>query len=1121
MGTQRKNHRACRANGAYTLMIMSLKVYRFSNYLNTAEREQFRSLCKLLKNSSEDYILVANPIINGRELDALLIKRHAIIILEFKNYSGVLSASEYGDWHIKNGEDQDVVVKGGYGNKNPFIQLSHNRWSVINKFKDDLDSEFPEYSELVNAYHISGLIVFNGEITEGKYDFPSKIKTWLRISDMDHVRETIEDVTSDQINFNDALWRELPTFLKVQDYEWTEYEQPSSESQTTTNREANTPNQEEQTHKEPTLSAYNEKDIRGVITANGFRICEERREAKRDAILKPYDDLNLSEASLKFLKNKGINSLWAHQHLAIQKAKEGKNLCITTSTSSGKTEIFQISAMEELSKKLESKILAIYPMKALNRQQLERWEKTGFTVGKIDGDVPFNDRTDILEKSQIVVATPDVLHAYFLGCLNDNRIGKTIQDFIKNVSLIIIDELHLFKGVFGTNSAYLFRRFNNIRRLLRKDNSFAQYITASATLPNATGHSFNITGVKDFEEIGTKQDASPTAEKIFYFIEKDDNHADVNELVSSLSTIEDSKSITFVEGRQKTGEMAYRAGDNITRKESPEDSTSEDDNDSKAFKELEQSGIYPYRAGYEIESVNLITEKLNSGDFKGVISTSALEIGIDIEGLNIAIIADMPHDKNSYMQRIGRVGRSGCKKSYVIVVKNNYSLTSRLLFDRYNYNIDEVLPDYEPALYLEDKTVQSIHALCHVGDTDYCEYAMWKKQINQKQEFRYDDCFPISFAELCQDVLTGQTSKIYTQIANVIGSPQMAYPLRFFSDSYKIVPIRGERNYIPEESITREQLVTEGYVGAVRNTMSRGQQIRERVMFVDFSGNDRTIQVRREYNKYISTTPQKSKYIIPNFNQDARKKTIYWGETKVFNLEVREFNTIYGYWEKHNRQKEYKQYTKNGKPSPHVIRPEKPTTGTVFFHPSFNKQSVQTRDIAKALFEVFLRFRAFDRNDINYIGGKLFNSNQTLKRDDRFIALYDANDLNISSKSLDEKLLKELFQYISDNMELIIGSVCPTINEVTIESLKELCSSVLNNEADLAYKDLGKGKEYKGGTIVIYKPIDEENTETDNGQMCIFAGKGIEGTYNILLNGGVLTNIPAECIFPSESTEYE
>ena len=1076
--------------------VMALQVYRYANYLTTDEREQFRSLCKLLSKSKDDYILVANPIIGGRELDALLIKRDAIIVLEFKNYTGSLTASEFGDWHIIDDEGTEVVVKGGFGNKNPYVQVNHNKWSVVNKFKDELNSP------LVNAYHVSGIVVFKGNITENKFDFSPKVRTWFRIADMTNVIETIENIASPKIDFNDALWNELPKFLNVEDYLWTDYEQTTSEI--LVNNEVKFCQDEKITPKEESLSVKNEKDIKSIIIANGFKICKEKREDKRDAISVSYSDLNLSKQSVAFLKGKDINTLWEHQYLAIKKAKEGKNLCITTSTSSGKTEIFQIVAIEKLKESPDSKILAIYPMKALNRQQLERWEKTGFKVGKIDGDVTDSEtRKTVLQNSQIVVATPDVIHAFLLGRLNDNTVGKVIQDFIKSVSLVVIDELHLFKGVFGTNSAYLFRRFNNIRRLLkRKSKDFAQYITASATLPNAIEHSFNITGVTGFEEISIQQDASPMAEKVFYFVEQDDTDADVVNMVYDFSTVDDAKSITFVEGRQRAGEMAHRIGQMVSENAA-------------------DSGIYPYRSGYETESVNVITEKLNKGNFKGVISTSALEIGIDIDGLNIAIIADMPYDKNSYMQRVGRVGRYGCEKSYVIVVKTS-SFASQLLFDeqKYNYDIDKVLPNYEPALYLEDKTVQNIHALCHVGNTDYCEYAKWRKEFNQAQQFDDGGCFPSSFAKLCQDILTGQESKDYqAKENNLVGAPQIAYPLRFISDIYKILPVKGEKNFIPRESITREQVVSEGYEGAIRNTLYKGEYIRERVIYINFP--KREVFVAREWNNYISTKPQTSRFIIPNFNKDFRYRTIYFGEAKIYNLSTKEYYYIYGYKEKCNGKSTYYRYKSSNGNERKLIIPPLQTTGVVFFHPSLNAQGVNRQDIATILFEVFLRLRAFERNDINYREGRLFNSNDVLKRDDHFVAIYDANEFNITSRVLDAGLLKQLFKYISDNIDTVTTSICPNINPVTVDALNDLCQSILNNEADLAYKELGKERKFKKKTEVIYRMSSKEDPEVFNEYKCIFVARDEDGTYTILLNGDLIFDIPADSIEPSENTEYE
>ena len=1077
---------------------MALQVYRYANYLTTDEREQFRSLCKLLSKSKDDYILVANPIIGGRELDALLIKRDAIIVLEFKNYTGSLTASEFGDWHIIDDEGTEVVVKGGFGNKNPYVQVNHNKWSVVNKFKDELNSP------LVNAYHVSGIVVFKGNITEDNFNFSPKVRTWFRIADMTNVVEAIENIASPKIDFNDALWNELSKFLNVEDYLWTDYEQTKSEISVNNNNEVETRQDEKVLAEESSLSVRNEKDIKSIIVANGFKICKEKREDKRDAKFVSYSDLNLSKQSVAFLKGKDINTLWEHQYLAIKKAKEGKNLCITTSTSSGKTEIFQIVAIEKLKESPDSKILAIYPMKALNRQQLERWEKTGFKVGKIDGDVTDSEtRKTVLQNSQIVVATPDVIHAFLLGRLNDNTVGKVIQDFIKSVSLVVIDELHLFKGVFGTNSAYLFRRFNNIRRLLkRKSKDFAQYITASATLPNAIEHSFNITGVTGFEEISIQQDASPMAEKVFYFVEQDDTDADVVNMVYDFSTVDDAKSITFVEGRQRAGEMAHRIGQMVSENAA-------------------DSGIYPYRSGYETESVNVITEKLNKGNFKGVISTSALEIGIDIDGLNIAIIADMPYDKNSYMQRVGRVGRYGCEKSYVIVVKTS-SFASQLLFDeqKYNYDIDKVLPNYEPALYLEDKTVQNIHALCHVGNTDYCEYAKWRKEFNQAQQFDDGGCFPSSFAKLCQDILTGQESKDYqAKENNLVGAPQIAYPLRFISDIYKILPVKGEKNFIPRESITREQVVSEGYEGAIRNTLYKGEYIRERVIYINFP--KREVFVAREWNNYISTKPQTSRFIIPNFNKDFRYRTIYFGEAKIYNLSTKEYYYIYGYKEKCNGKSTYYRYKSSNGNERKLIIPPLQTTGVVFFHPSLNAQGVNRQDIATILFEVFLRLRAFERNDINYREGRLFNSNDVLKRDDHFVAIYDANEFNITSRVLDAGLLKQLFKYISDNIDTVTTSICPNINPVTVDALNDLCQSILNNEADLAYKELGKERKFKTGTEVIYRMSSKDDPEAFEEIKCIFIGKGENETYYILLNGKPVPNIPIDSIEPTENTEYE
>lgn len=241
-------------------------------------------------------------------------------------------------------------------------------------------------------------------------------------------------------------------------------------------------------------SLLNDSIVKGVIEGCGYHICHTETECKRSAVSKSYDDLNLSELSTYYLEGCEIPALWNHQYLAVKAAKEGKNVCVTTSTSSGKSEIFILSALELLANDPNAKVLAVYPMKALNRQQVERWKEAYEGVGKIDGDTKWHERENILKTKRVVVMTPDVIHAWLLDNINNNRYGNVVKDFIRNISLVVVDELHLYKGLFGTNSAYLFRRLNNVRRLLRGTNDTAQYITASATLPNACEHSLQYYG---------------------------------------------------------------------------------------------------------------------------------------------------------------------------------------------------------------------------------------------------------------------------------------------------------------------------------------------------------------------------------------------------------------------------------------------------------------------------------------------------------------------------------------------------------------------------------------------------------------------------------------------------
>jgi DEAD/DEAH box helicase domain-containing protein len=906
--------------------------------------------------------------------------------------------------------------------------------------------------------------------------------------------------------------------------------------------------------------------IKDAILSNHFLIDKHRIEPRREEIVLGNDDLGLSQNSLDLLNRRGIN-LWSHQHEAIKQAKAGKNICVTTSTSSGKSEIFQISVLEALAQNPNGRVLAVYPMKALSRQQVDRWEKAvngNYSVGKIDGDdQDYGSRAEILRTKNIVVMTPDVIHAYLLSNINNNRFGDIVRNFIQNISVIVIDELHLYKGVFGTNAAYVFRRLNNVRRLLRHDHTFPQYITASATLTNAVGHSSSVCGVGNFVEISNAQDGSPMAEKHYFFIERDNENAPkstkglVADLIRELSHIDNTKSITFVEGRQQTGELANQT----ELQENNNGQTAETDNESgeEAIQNAEIPDIYPFRAGYESEAIDVITEKLNQGNFKGVYSTSALEIGIDIDGLNIAVIADMPYDLNSYQQRIGRVGRYGCEQSFVIIVKDDRSFASKLLFEVYDYDITRVLPQTEPTLYLEDENVQNIHAMCHIGDHTACEYSRWKID-GIREQFDDGGCFPTSFVKRCNDIFAQQYDSRYERIIGECrdGIPQHIYSLRYFGEQFKIVAARANNNgeYIPVENINRNMIATEAYIGAVRDTMRHTatgvEKFRERITLVN--NYEHQICARRELNTHVKTKSKRRKYVIPNFKSEFLYSAKQCGETVIYNLRITESQYVYGYYEQYGRNRVYYYYVggfdvrrqetskesrkknknrkkekekENNKDNTQEIRkiyhlPNLITTGTIFYHPFFNTRGVKTSDIAEIIYQLLVKRNVVDRNDLNYSAGVIFNGNDLFEVNDKFVAIYDINELNISRRLTDANLLTELFGYLRENLDIIVRSICPNINDLTRQAIRLLCDSILdNNISDEDDVNFGNNRIIQSFSPIIYlkdNPDDPDNFDEVPG---IFGGYTNEGTTcTISVNGVNINGVTIDRIKPTDGTMY-
>lgn len=189
----------------------------------------------------------------------------------------------------------------------------------------------------------------------------------------------------------------------------------------------------------------------------GFRIREVVELSAKDP---QYEKIpaGLNSKIRELLGRHFPRGLYVHQSRAIQWALDEKNVCIATSTASGKSLVFMAVAADRLLSDPRARVIAMYPAKALIQDQRLKWkdllEPLGLTIGYIDGSVPLKEREGILQRCRLLLMTPDVAQAWLMRSLSE----KSVSSFLANLKLLILDEGHVYDGVFGTNMAYFLRR---------------------------------------------------------------------------------------------------------------------------------------------------------------------------------------------------------------------------------------------------------------------------------------------------------------------------------------------------------------------------------------------------------------------------------------------------------------------------------------------------------------------------------------------------------------------------------------------------------------------------------------------------------------------------------------
>lgn len=710
-----------------------------------------------------------------------------------------------------------------------------------------------------------------------------------------------------------------------------------------------------------------------------------------------YKNLPLSKITENFLEKATSDGLYLHQVKAIKSFVEGKNVCLTTGTSSGKSLVFYTAAIEIMSKKPDAKVLAIYPLKALGKEQMERWKKNIELAGlnakvvRIDGDVSISKREETIRKSNVVIATPDIIHAWLLNNLNK----KTIKNFLKKVCLIVVDEIHNYTGVFGSNSAYLFRRIRHAFALIRNS---PKYVTASATIAKPEEHLEKLIGL-NFEIIDEQYDTSPRHRLTMTFVTppRSDILSAVSEFLDFIATNTEHRFIAFVDSR-KQAELTASIVSRFRKK---------DDRLSQLSK-IEALDVLPYRAGYEESDRDTIQKRLSKGSLKGIVSTSALELGIDIPFLSLGILVGVPRSSTSLWQRIGRVGRH-CEGHIVII--NNRDLHTQAIFQNPRQILN--MPYYESSLYLENRRIQYIHTLCLArigGEHDQLCSVLDPK--DETVDFSSPITWPPGFIDLCRKERMGIVDPELRDIKTLANDdPNRVFPLRDVDVQFKIIDkITGSRL----GRISYEQLLREAYPGAVYYYATQPY----RVCKVN-NRYSRTVEVRKEKKHYTTSPIVRPTLVFPNLNGSGVKGTKY-GKLILIESELQIRKIITGFKKRRGSQEVTFNYPLNDKfkelPGIYFDKDKFVriyfSSGVVFSHPFFNSlNSSILEKIANLIFESFLMVIPYERTDLDYTVDKFRANNNSvgILKDEKFICIYDQTygSLRLSGRLMEREILEK------------------------------------------------------------------------------------------------------------------
>ena len=509
----------------------------------------------------------------------------------------------------------------------------------------------------------------------------------------------------------------------------------------------------------------------GQIVPDGHRVFDPQEPI--------FGDLNfqLSQNLVNALYNtKGITRVYSHQAEAINNLHDGYNVIVSTSTSSGKSLIYQLPMVHELELDANSRGMYIFPTKALAQDQRRSMKELlkympgleELVIETFDGDTAMADRNYIRDEGRVIFTNPDMLHITILPQEDKWR------TFLKNLKYVVVDELHVYNGLFGSHVAFIMRRLRRICAAV--GNRHVKFVSCSATVANPEEHMKTIFGVDKIKL--TDFDGSPSGRKEFlcwntpFKDPKDPTSGRADCMAESARLfcqliLRGVRVIAFCRVRKQCEALITAVRNEAATLERPDLA----------------ARMMGYRGGYSPQDRRKIEKEMFEGKLMGIIATTALELGVDIGSLDAVITVGFPYTIANLRQQSGRAGRRN-RDSLSVLVGDSFANDQH-----YMENPDEIFtkPNCELQVDLQNVMVLEGHVQC----------AAFEMPIRPDEDKAY---FGKQLSELAEERMVKDPLGFYHCNERFRPHPSRCVAIRDTEDGhFAVVDITNGRNVVLEE----------------------------------------------------------------------------------------------------------------------------------------------------------------------------------------------------------------------------------------------------------------------------------------------------------------------------------